>query len=115
MFWAAYKRFSQAVLIVLVLLGATAATAQVNVRGNVKADGTYVAPHYRSAPDGNFYNNWSTTGNVNPYTGKLGTQNSPPTRLSQPSAIVSRSLYPVKENCYSNWLIVDLALDIKPV
>ncbi|MBB3193141.1 hypothetical protein [Roseateles terrae] len=44
----------------------------VAVRGYVKKDGTYVAPHMRSAPDANFQNNWSTTGNVNPYTGEPG-------------------------------------------
>jgi len=44
----------------------------VAVKGYTKADGTYVAPHLRSAPDGNFNNNWSTKGNVNPYTGEAG-------------------------------------------
>ena len=46
----------------------------VAVRGYVRSNGTYVAPHYRSAPDGNPYNNWSTIGNVNPYTGEPGTK-----------------------------------------
>jgi hypothetical protein len=32
-----------------------------------------VQPHYRSSPDGSRLNNWSTRGNVNPYTGKPGT------------------------------------------
>ena len=31
----------------------------------------------RSNPDGNFWNNWSTVGNVNPYTGMRGTKTSP--------------------------------------
>ena len=35
--------------------------------------GTYVAPHYQTAPDGNRGNNWGTQGNVNPYTGRPGT------------------------------------------
>ena len=52
--------------------------AATRVRGYFRKDGTYVAPHYRSAPDGNFWNNWSTKGNVNPYTGKPGTKVSPP-------------------------------------
>lgn len=43
------------------------------VKGYTRKDGTYVQPHYRSAPDGNAYNNYSTKGNVNPYTGKEGT------------------------------------------
>jgi hypothetical protein len=45
----------------------------VAVRGYVKSNGTYVAPHMRSAPDGNPYNNWSFPGNTNPYTGKVAT------------------------------------------
>lgn len=54
---------------------ATPAVAQVRVKGYVKKDGTYVAPHYRSSPDSSRSNNWSSQGNVNPYTGKVGTQN----------------------------------------
>ena len=45
----------------------------VSVSGYTRNDGTYVAPHYRSAPDGNFDNNWSTLGNINPHTGRPGT------------------------------------------
>jgi hypothetical protein len=69
------------ILIALVALGSAAdfAIAQVYVRGYTKSNGTYVAPHYRSSPDGNFSNNWSTKGNVNPYTGELGTRVTPPT------------------------------------
>jgi hypothetical protein len=47
----------------------------VYVRGYFRKDGTYVRPHYRSAPDGNPYNNWSFPGNVNPYTGKVAPGN----------------------------------------
>ena len=42
------------------------------VRGHFRKDGAYVAPHYRTSPDGSFYNNWSTYGNINPYTGEFG-------------------------------------------
>jgi hypothetical protein len=52
-----------------------AATAQVYHRGYVRQDGTYVQPHYQSAPDGNKFNNYSTQGNINPYTGQAGTVN----------------------------------------
>jgi hypothetical protein len=51
--------------------------AVVRVRGYYRKDGTYVQPHYRSNPDGNPYNNWSTKGNINPYTGKVGTKEVP--------------------------------------
>lgn len=57
---------------------ADVANSQVKVRGYYRKDGTYVRPHYRSSPDGNFWNNWSTKGNVNPYTGKAGTRVTPP-------------------------------------
>ena len=57
---------------------ATTAVAQVHVNGYVRRDGTYVPPHDRSVPDGNPYNNWSTRGNVNPYTGQYGTHTPPP-------------------------------------
>lgn len=50
-------------------------SADVFVNGYTRSDGTYVQPHYRSNPDGNIYNNWSTKGNYNPYTGKPGTIN----------------------------------------
>ena len=56
---------------------ASPALADSFVNGHTRRDGTYVAPHYRSAPDGNFHNNWSTRGNVNPYTGQWGTRNYP--------------------------------------
>lgn len=51
----------------------TAAAAQVYVPGYVKRDGTYVAPHYRSAPNNSIYDNYSTKPNYNPYTGQRGT------------------------------------------
>ena len=58
----------------LLFAGYTLAFAgDVRVRGYTKRDGTYVQPHYRSAPDGNPYNNWSYPGNINPYTGKVAT------------------------------------------
>jgi hypothetical protein len=50
------------------------AQQSVHVQGYVRQDGGYVAPHNRSAPDGSTLNNWSTLGNVNIYTGKVGTR-----------------------------------------
>ncbi len=46
----------------------------VDVRGYLRKDGTYVDPHKRTASDATFDNNWTTRGNVNPYTGKPGTK-----------------------------------------
>lgn len=46
----------------------------VHVNGYFKRDGTYVQSHYRTAPDFTKLNNWSTKGNVNPFTGEPGTK-----------------------------------------
>jgi hypothetical protein len=53
------------------------ADAQVSVKGYYKSNGTYVQPHVRSSPNNTTADNWSTKGNVNPYTGKQGTNNPP--------------------------------------
>jgi hypothetical protein len=81
------------VAVAAVALSATA-SAQVYVHGYTKSDGTYVAPHYRSSPDGNPYNNYSTIGNVNPYTGQPGTKN--------PNSNSSNGSYGSYSNPYSN-------------
>jgi hypothetical protein len=52
-------------------------SSSVPVRGYTRANGTHVQPSFRSAPDGKFYNNWTTYGNINPYTGKEGTKSTP--------------------------------------
>ena len=44
----------------------------VYVNGYTRSDGTYVSGHYRSAPNSTINDNFSTEGNVNPYTGKEG-------------------------------------------
>ena len=54
----------------------------VKVRGYYRKDGTYVRPHYRTAPDGNPYNNYSHPGNYNPNTGKI-TPGDPPKYLEE--------------------------------
>ena len=53
----------------------SASAGQVYVHGYTTKNGTYVAPYYRSAPDHSLLNNYSTRGNVNPYTGQVGTRN----------------------------------------
>lgn len=50
------------------------ADGPVRVDGYTRKDGTYVAPHNRTAPNQTKNDNWSTKGNVNPYTGKEGTK-----------------------------------------
>jgi len=69
-----------AAFLLAVLCFASEAIAQVRVRGHSRKSGGYVQPHYRSRPDGNFFNNWSTKGNINPYTGAIATRVTPPNR-----------------------------------
>lgn len=75
-------------LLALAMFASSSLAGDVYVNGYTRRDGTYVRPHYRSAPDSNPYNNWSSQGNVNPYTGQYGTRsldtfNSPRTYGSQ--------------------------------
>jgi len=61
--------------IALICMAALAAPVLAKTtRGYIKKDGTYVAPHQRSAPNGTQRDNWGSKGNVNPYTGKEGTR-----------------------------------------
>lgn len=39
--------------------------------------GSLVSAHHRTYPDTIFYNNWSTKGNINPYTGEPGYKTHP--------------------------------------
>ncbi|MBI3709443.1 MAG: hypothetical protein HY246_17455 [Proteobacteria bacterium] len=45
------------------------------VRGYWRKDGTWVPPHRQTDPDANKFNNFSTDGNTNPFTGEKGTVN----------------------------------------
>ena len=62
-----------ALTLLLLIPSLSAFAAQVD--GYFRKDGTYVPPHYRSNPDSSRSNNWSSQGNVNPYTGERGTVN----------------------------------------
>ena len=57
------------------------------VKPYTRKDGTRVRGHYRTNPDGNIHNNWSTKGNVNPFTGKKGTKDPYKSRFDYPSKI----------------------------
>lgn len=62
-------------LLLAALLSASAFAGDVYVQPHTTQSGAYVQGHYRTAPDHNVYNNYSTQGNVNPYTGQAGTIN----------------------------------------
>ncbi len=48
--------------------------AQVSVCGYYRSNGTYVQPHQRTYPNATRNDNYSTIGNINPHTGRAGTQ-----------------------------------------
>jgi hypothetical protein len=50
-------------------------TGEHYVKPHVTKKGTYVKGHMQTNPNGTKLDNWSTKGNVNPYTGKPGTKN----------------------------------------
>ena len=64
----------------LAFAGAAFAQSAHQVRGYTRADGAYVAPHMQTNSNATTSDNWSTRGNVNPYTGTVGTR--PDTRPS---------------------------------
>ena len=66
------------------------AIADQSVRGYIKRDGTYVAPSMRSSPNNYKFDNYSSEGNYNPYTGQPGHK---PDEFSNPS---------IYENSYRN-------------
>lgn len=85
------------IAVVALAMLCTAAWAQTHVRGYVKKDGTYVAPHYRSAPDSTRVNNYSAQGNANPYTGRAGTA-SP---YAAPAPVYTAPAPAVSSGCYT--------------
>lgn len=79
------------IVALLVLVWTTGAIAQTRVRGYYRKNGTYVAPHYRSSPNSSRFDNWSTKGNVNPYTGQPGTRNPYPATTYTPPTYYQRT------------------------
>jgi hypothetical protein len=57
------------------MTGTGSSSSSHAVRGYTTKRGTYVAPHRQTNPDHTQRNNYSTRGNVNPWTGKAGTRN----------------------------------------
>jgi hypothetical protein len=52
--------------------GMFGADAQTWVNGYTREDGTYVQGHYRSERNHTNHDNYSTSGNINPFTGSSG-------------------------------------------
>jgi hypothetical protein len=71
------------------------------VSGYYRSAGTYVSGHYRSCANSTTWDNWTTRGNVNPYTGQPGTR-SPYTYDYSPSYSPSwSSPYSSPSRCHS--------------
>ena len=62
-----------AILIVALLASAGASAAGHYVSPHTRNNGTYVPGHMQTAPNSTRLDNYSTRGNVNPYTGQTGT------------------------------------------
>ena len=60
-------------LLIALAMASGAAIAQVQRDGYITKNGTYVAPSVATKPNDTKLDNYSTKGNVNPYTGKTGT------------------------------------------
>lgn len=68
------KRIFGLIVALLCFAVALLPAKDVHVKGYTRKDGTYVAPHVRTSPNKTRNDNYSTRGNVNPYTGKAGTK-----------------------------------------
>lgn len=62
-------------VIVSILMPINLMAKSVVVKGHFSKSGSYVMPQKRTYPDNSKFNNWSTKGNYNPYTGKIGNIN----------------------------------------
>lgn len=71
------------------------------VRGYTRSDGTYVQGHYRSAPDSSTLNNYSTRGNVNPYTGERGSRDPYSNYNSNQNSYQNNSSWQNNSNSYN--------------
>jgi hypothetical protein len=57
------------------LMAAPAFAGDTYVHSYIRKDGTYVQGYHRTTPNSSRYDNYSTKGNMNPWTGKAGTEN----------------------------------------
>ncbi|MBF0542308.1 MAG: hypothetical protein HQK91_12765 [Nitrospirae bacterium] len=77
--------------IILLMLLVLVAFADEYVNGYIRSDGTYVQGYSRTSPDNTIRNNYSTQGNINPYTEKQGTVN-PNNDKNYPSGVYNPSI-----------------------
>lgn len=85
------------VILLLLLVSGELLARDIYVHGYTRRDGTYVQPHYRTAPDNTTRNNYSYRGNVNPYTGEVGTNDDDQTYSSDD---LDLSQFDQQSTCY---------------
>lgn len=61
-------------IVAMAVLACAAASADTYVQPYVTKDGTFVEGHWRSSSNSTKTDNYSSQGNVNPYTGKRGSE-----------------------------------------
>jgi hypothetical protein len=57
----------------ILIICSTVYAYPVYVNGYFMKDGTYVNGYWRSSPDALYFNNYRYHGNINPFTGEVGT------------------------------------------
>lgn len=67
-------KLKEIIIFIIISFFSISTLADVSVKGYYRKDGTFVKPHYRSEPNSIQSDNWSTKGNINPYTGEKGTK-----------------------------------------
>ncbi|MFH0771091.1 MAG: hypothetical protein V1933_00525 [Candidatus Omnitrophota bacterium] len=67
------KRIVYLAAVILFVISSTVFAKTVRVKGGLTKSGSYKMPSCRTSPNKTKLDNWSTKGNVNPYTGKKGT------------------------------------------
>ena len=65
----------KSIVAALAALACVAASADTYVAPYVTKNGTFVEGHWRSSSNSTKTDNYSSQGNVNPYTGKQGSEN----------------------------------------
>ncbi len=73
------KLYSLVIALALVFTFAVSNVTSVEARttkvnGYYRSSGTYVQPYYRTSPNSTRFDNYSTRGNYNPYSGRYGTR-----------------------------------------
>ena len=89
-----------AIVFIVATVAVSSALAQTYVRPHVTKNGTYVEGHMRTAPNSTNLDNYSTKGNVNPYTGQAGTVQ--PNYAPVPAPVYRQPAFPQQQCGYTS-------------